>query len=70
MIEDDLTQKIIGCSYKVHNALGPGFLERSTRTLCESNSKSGISVKQQELIMFSFGTLWASTGRIFGLRID
>jgi GxxExxY protein len=25
---DDLTQKIIGCAYKVHNALGPGFLER------------------------------------------
>ena len=25
---DDLTQKIIGCAYKVHNALGPGFLEK------------------------------------------
>jgi len=24
----DLTQKVIGCAYKVHNALGPGFLEK------------------------------------------
>ena len=28
MNEDDLTQKIIGCAYKVHNTLGPGFLEK------------------------------------------
>ena len=25
---NDLTQKVIGCAYKVHNALGPGFLEK------------------------------------------
>jgi len=28
MTDDDLTQKIIGCAYKVHNALGTGFLEK------------------------------------------
>lgn len=25
---DPLTEKIIACAYKVHNALGPGFNER------------------------------------------
>jgi len=25
---NDLTQKVIGCAYKVHNVLGPGFLEK------------------------------------------
>jgi GxxExxY protein len=25
---DDLTQMIIGCAHKVHNKLGPGFLEK------------------------------------------
>lgn len=25
---DELTQKIIGCCYDVHRALGPGFVER------------------------------------------
>ena len=28
MMDDDLTHKIIGCAYKVHNTLGCGFLER------------------------------------------
>jgi RimJ/RimL family protein N-acetyltransferase len=28
MKDNDLTQKIIGCAYKVHNTLGPGFLEK------------------------------------------
>jgi len=23
-----ITEKIIGCAYKVHNSLGPGFLEK------------------------------------------
>ncbi len=26
--KDTLTEKIIGCCYKLHNELGPGFLER------------------------------------------
>lgn len=25
---DELTQRIIGCCYSVHNALGPGFIEK------------------------------------------
>ena len=28
MTDDDLTHAIIGCAYKVHNTLGPGFLEQ------------------------------------------
>ena len=28
MINDELTKKIIACSYKVHNTLGSGFLEK------------------------------------------
>jgi GxxExxY protein len=28
MTDDDLTQQIIGCAYKVHNTLGSGFLEK------------------------------------------
>jgi len=28
MIDDELSRRIIGCAYKVHNALGPGFLEK------------------------------------------
>jgi GxxExxY protein len=49
MIKDDeLTKKVIGCAYQVHNALGPGFLEKvyenSLRIELESQ---GLAVKQQ-----------------------
>ncbi len=51
MTEDDLTQKIIGCAYKVHNALGPGFLEKVYENALKIElEKLGLRVKQQEPI--------------------
>jgi GxxExxY protein len=48
---DDLTKKIIGCAYKVHNALGPGFLERVYENALRIElEKLGLDVKQQEPI--------------------
>lgn len=48
---DILTSKIIGCSYKVHNALGPGFLESVYENALQIElGKVGISAKQQEFI--------------------
>ena len=55
MNEDDLTQKIIGCAYKVHNALGPGFLEKvHENALRIELERLGLSVKQQEPINVSY----------------
>ena len=28
MQDEELTRTIIGCAFKVHNTLGPGFLEK------------------------------------------
>ena len=51
MKDDDLTQKIIGCAYKVHNALGPGFLEKVyENSLRIELERLGLEVKQQEPI--------------------
>jgi GxxExxY protein len=51
MKDDDLTQKIIGCAYKVHNALGPGFLEKVyENSLRIELERLGLEVKQQEQI--------------------
>jgi GxxExxY protein len=51
MIDDDLTQKIIGCAYTVHNKLGPGFLEKVYENALRIElERSAIKVKQQELI--------------------
>ena len=44
----DLTRKIIGCAYKVHNVLGPGFLERVYENALKVElDKHGIDARQQ-----------------------
>ena len=51
MKDDDLTHKIIGCAYKVHNVLGPGFLEKVyENSLRIELERLGLEVKQQEPI--------------------
>ena len=55
MNENDLTKKIIGCAYKVHNTLGPGFLEKVyENSLRMELEKLGLRVKQQEPINVSY----------------
>jgi GxxExxY protein len=49
MTNDDLTGRIIGCAYKVHNTLGTGFLERVYENALKIELvKLGHNVKQQE----------------------
>lgn len=51
MKDDDLTQKIIGCAFKVHNKLGSGFLEKVYENALRIElEKLGYNVKQQEPI--------------------
>jgi GxxExxY protein len=51
MTDDDLTHQIIGCAYKVHNTLGPGFLEKVYENALRIElEKLGRRVKQQEPI--------------------
>src|SRR6266481_4585807 len=51
MTADDLTHIIIGCAYKVHNTLGPGFLEKVYENALRIElEKAGLRVKQQEPI--------------------
>ena len=48
MVNDELTQKIIGCAYKVSNTLGSGFLEKVyENAYAREISKSGLKVQQQ-----------------------
>jgi GxxExxY protein len=55
MKDDDFTQKIIGCADKVHNALGPGFLEKVyENSLRIELEKLGFSIKQQEPISVTY----------------
>ncbi len=55
MKDDDLTRTIIGCAYKVHNALGPGFIEKVyENSLRIELEKQQINVKQQEPINVTY----------------
>ena len=51
MQDAKLTEKIIGCSYKVHNALGPEYLEKVYESALRIElEQEGLTVKQQEPI--------------------
>ena len=48
MTDDDLTKIIIGCAYKVHNALGAGFLEKVyKKALCIELEKARLSFRSE-----------------------
>jgi len=49
--DEQLTKIIIGCAFKVHNALGPGFLEKVYENALRIElTKQGLKVRQQEPI--------------------
>jgi GxxExxY protein len=47
-----VTEKIIGCAYKVHNSLGPGFLEKvyENALAMELRDEQNLAVKTQHPI--------------------
>ena len=55
MKNNDVTEKIIGCAFKVHNVLGPGFLEKVYEDgLRIELERLGFKVKQQEPINVNY----------------
>ena len=51
MQDEALTKEIIGCSFTVHNTLGPGYLEKVyENAMCIELAKQGLQVRQQEAI--------------------
>ncbi|MBI3912029.1 MAG: GxxExxY protein [Armatimonadetes bacterium] len=48
---DGITEKVIGCAYKVGNALGCGFLEKVyENALCYELRKAGLAAEQQRAL--------------------
>lgn len=51
LIYPELTSKIIGCAFRVHRKLGPGFLEKIyEQALCLELRKSAFRVEEQKSI--------------------
>ncbi|MEZ4512336.1 MAG: GxxExxY protein [Chloroflexota bacterium] len=48
MVYEELTQKIIGCAFKVHKVLGSGYLEKVyENALCFELAKQQLAAQQQ-----------------------
>jgi len=55
MQEETLTEKIIGCAFKVHNTLGPGYLEKVyENAMCIELAKHGLQAKQQQPVIVHY----------------
>ena len=52
---NDITYKIIGCTYEVHKILGPGLLESTYETcLCYELEKQGLKFEKQKELMINY----------------
>ena len=55
MQDETLTEKIIGCAFKVHNVLGPGYLEKVyENAMYIELAKQGLQVKQQQPVIVHY----------------
>ena len=55
MQNEQLTERIIGCAFQVHNALGQGFVEKVYENALRIElSKQGLDVRQQEPIIVHY----------------
>ena len=52
---DELTEKVIGCAYRVHKELGDGFLEKVYENALRIElSEAGLTAKQQQPIPVTY----------------
>lgn len=52
---DELTEKVIGCAYRLHKELGDGFLEKVYENALRIElSEAGLTAKQQQPIPVTY----------------
>jgi len=52
---NSITEKVIGCAYRVANGLGPGFLEKVyENALAHELKKTGVAAEQQRRVMILY----------------
>jgi len=56
--DNDLTEQIIGCAFKVHGVLGPGFLEKVyENAILHEIRKSGLKAASQHRIQVLYESI-------------
>ncbi len=67
MLENDLSELIIGCAIEVHRELGPGLLESVyEEAVCHELSQAGLRFRRQEAVPIKYKRVLLSTQ----LRLD
>lgn len=68
---NELSNKIIGCVYKVHSELGPGLLE-STYEVCLEYEllKAGLAVEQQKPLPVTYDNIRLEAGYRIDLLVN
>ncbi|MFZ1785276.1 MAG: GxxExxY protein [Ferruginibacter sp.] len=68
---NDLTYQIIGATYKVHSALGPGLLENAYKEcLCHVLQKEGLFVEKEKALPLIFETVKLDAGYRLDLLVE
>ncbi len=71
MIENDISQIIIGCAIKVHTALGPGLLESAyEECLYYELLKSGLKVEKQKALPLIYEEIRLDVGYRLDLIVE
>ena len=67
MLENDISELIIGCAIEVHRELGPGLLESVyEEAVCHELSQAGLRFRRQEAVPIKYKRVLLSTQ----LRLD
>ena len=71
MIENDISQKVIGLAIKVHKALGPGLLESAYREcLFYELQKSGLQVEKEKAMPLEYEEVRLDCGYRIDLLVE
>jgi GxxExxY protein len=71
MMENEISQKIIGCAIEVHKVLGPGLLERAYQEcLLYELEKSGLNVQKQTPLPLIYKDMKLETGYRLDLIVE
>ncbi len=71
MLENEISQKIIGCAIEVHKVLGPGLLESAYQEcLSYELEKSGLNVQKQKPLPLIYKDMKLETGYRLDLIVE
>jgi len=71
LLDEILTEKILGCAYTVHSILGPGLLERTyEECLYYELKQNGFIVEKQKEIPLKYKEIWIDVSYRLDLLVE